>query len=249
MLKYIEIVGDYFLMLKRVFRRPEKMKIFWNLVMREIYDLGISSIGLVSFISFFFGAIISLQMARNFHDSALPIPDDNIGYATKVIIILEIAPTIVSVILAGKVGSYIASSIGTMRVTEQIDALEVIGVNAQSFLILPKIIAAVFFNPILVMIGIILGLIGGYTIGIATGNWATIDYLNGIQSEFKDMYYYYALVKTAFFAFVIATIPAYFGFNVSGGSLEVGRNSTMSVVWTCVFIFILNLIITQIWLG
>ena len=249
MIKSIEVVGDYFLMLKRVFRMPEKFTIFWKLIVRELYDLGISSIGLISFISFFMGAILSLQMARNFQDSLIPIPDDNIGYATKVIMILEVSPTFMSVILAGKVGSYIASSIGTMRVTEQIDALEVIGVNAESYLILPKIIAAVFFNPILIMISIMLGLGGGYVIGLLTGNWASIDYLIGIQSEFKDMYYYYAFVKTIIFAFVIATLPAYFGFKVNGGSLEVGRNSTMSVVWTCILIFIINLIITQIWLG
>lgn len=236
-------------MLTKVFRLPEKRRVFWDLIMRELFDLGVSSIGLVSMLSLFSGAIVALQMAQNIKDTSVPIPKEYIGSATKIILVLELSPTIISVILAGKVGSYIASSIGSMRVTEQIDALEVIGVNAESYLILPKIIASVFFNPFLVMIGISMGIFGGYIIGLSTGNWTAEEYISGIQSPMENSLYLYVLVKTILFAFVIASVPAFYGFYVDGGSLEVGRSSTSSVVWTCVMIFVLNLVVTQMWLG
>ncbi len=246
MVKILETIGDYFLLLKRVFKRPQNRAVYQKLFIRELYDLGMNSLGLVLFTSLFVGAVVAIQMYNNFKSSEVPIPDAYIGYATKVVLILEFSPTIISVILAGKVGSYIASSIGTMRVTEQIDALNVMGVNAPSFLIFPKILASVFFNPILIMQSIILGIFGGYLAGIFTGNWSQVDYISGIQVNLPDFFYFYAYIKTVVFAFIIATIPSYFGYNVKGGSLEVGRSSTKAVVWTIVMIIIANLILTQL---
>lgn len=245
MLKLLGIIGMYFTFLKKVFKRPQGSKVFRKLIMREIIDLGLSSVGLVAFISLFMGAVTALQMAQNFQGADIPVPNYYIAYATKVVLILEFSPTIISLILAGKVGSYIASSIGTMRVTEQIDALDVMGINSPSFLVMPKIIASVFFNPILIMISIMMGVLGGYLIGEATQMWTTSDYMIGLQMPMATRLFVYTFVKTIFFAFVIATVPAYYGYNVEGGSLEVGRSSTDAVVWTSVILIILNLILTQ----
>lgn len=242
-------VGAYFLLLSKTMKRPQKASIFGKLFMREIYDLGVNSFGLVLFTSTFVGAIVAIQMFNNFSASSFPIPNSFIGYATKVVLILEFAPTIISVILAGKVGSYIASSIGTMRVTEQIDALDIMGVNSPNFLILPKIFASVVFNPLLIAISIVFGIWGGYLAGIATGSWSKADYIVGIQMYMPQHFIWYAFFKTAVFAFLIATIPAYFGYNVKGGSLEVGRASTQAVVWTIVSIIITNLLLTQMFLS
>ncbi|GEN73176.1 ABC transporter permease [Chryseobacterium lathyri] len=214
--------------------------------MREINDLGVNSFGLVIFTSIFVGAVVAIQMFNNFDSSSFPIPPSFVGYATKAVLVLEFSPTIISLILAGKVGSYIASSIGTMRVSEQIDALDIMGVNSPNFLILPKIFACVIFNPLLIAISIVFGIGGGYLAGILTGNWTENDYIVGIQMYMPNLFVYYAFVKTTVFAFIIATVPSYFGYNVKGGSLEVGRASTQAVVWTMVFIIISELILTQL---
>jgi phospholipid/cholesterol/gamma-HCH transport system permease protein len=249
MLKLFGAIGEYFMLLGKTFQKPQKMKVFMKLLMREIYDLGVNSFGLVLFTSIFVGAVVAIQMYNNFSASSFPIPNSFIGYATKVVLILEFSPTIISVILAGKVGSYIASSIGTMRVTEQIDALDIMGVNSPNFLILPKIIASVLFNPLLIAISIVFGIVGGYWDGELTGNWTQADYITGIQMYMPAYFIWYAFFKTAVFAFLIATIPAYFGFFVKGGSLEVGRASTQAVVWTIVAVIIANLILTQLFLS
>lgn len=245
MLKLLGFIGAYGIFLGKVFKKPQGFKVFWKLVMREIYDLGMSSVGIVAFISLFMGAVTAIQMAQNFQGADIPVPDYYISYATKMVLILEFSPTIISLILAGKVGSYIASSIGTMRVTEQIDALDVMGINAPSFLVQPKIIATVFFNPVLIMISIGMGLVGGYLIGEATKMWSASDFFIGLQMPMANKMFVYTFVKTIVFAFIIATIPAYYGYYVKGGSLEVGRSSTSAVVWTSVIIIIMNLILTQ----
>lgn len=247
--KLLHEIGAYFLLLSKTLKKPQKTSVFMKLLMREIYDLGVNSFGLVLFTSVFVGAVVAIQMYNNFNASSFPIPNSFIGYATKVVLILEFAPTIISVILAGKVGSYIASSIGTMRVTEQIDALDIMGVNSPNFLIMPKIIVSVIFNPLLIAISIVFGIWGGYLAGIATGNWSQADYIRGIQMYMPQHFIWYAFFKTAVFAFIIATVPAYFGYNVKGGSLEVGRASTQAVVWTIVAIIIMNLLLTQMFLS
>ena len=244
-MKLFEHFGSYFMLLGKVFSRPQKLRVFWKLIIREIWDLGINSIGIMTFISTFMGAVVAIQMAQNFRGADIPVPDYYIGYATKVVLVLEFAPTIMSLILVGKVGSYIASSIGTMRVTEQIDAMDVMGINSPNMLILPKIIACVLFNPILVMISIGFGLLGGHLIGVTTKMWSEADFVTGLQMDMATKLYFYTFIKTMVFGFVIATIPAYYGYNVKGGSLEVGRSSTTAVVWTSVTIIVINLILTQ----
>ncbi|MDO5655010.1 MAG: ABC transporter permease [Flavobacteriaceae bacterium] len=245
-LSFLEAIGKYFMLLGDSFKMPKNFRVYHRLIMRELHDLGYNSLGLVAFLSLFMGAVLAIQMYQNFKGAAFPIPDAYVGYATKVVLVLEFSSTIICIILAGKVGSFIASSIGTMRVTEQIDALEVMGVNAPNFLILPKIIASLLFYPVLLMVSIITGVLGGYLVGAATGQWSTIDFVEGLQMEFNPWFYTYTFIKMEVFAFVIATIPAYFGFFVEGGSLEVGRASTTAVVWTCVTVIVLNLILTQL---
>lgn len=244
--KFFGSVGEYIMLLGKSMQKPQKMAVFWRLLVREINDLGVNSFGLVVFTSIFVGAVVAIQMFNNFDASSFPIPKAFVGYATKAVLILEFSPTIISLVLAGKVGSYIASSIGTMRVSEQIDALDIMGVNSPNFLILPKIIACVFFNPILIALSIVFGIGGGYIAGVITDNWTKADYITGIQMYMPNLFLYYAFAKTIVFAFLIATIPAYFGYNVKGGSLEVGRASTQAVVWTMVFIIISELLLTQL---
>lgn len=243
-MNYIEHIGKYFIMLGQIFRAPQKFRVFWEAIFREIEQLGIKSIGIIGFISFFIGGVIALQTALNIEDPL--IPKMLIGFATKRSIILEFAPTFCSIILAGKVGSYITSSIGSMRVTEQIDALEIMGVNSLNYLVLPKIIATIFFYPFLIILAMFLGILGGWVAGEATGMFNEVDYVYGIQLDFNSYLVMYALIKTVVFAFIIATVPSYHGYYVKGGSLGVGKASTQSVVWTIVIIVIANYFLTQL---
>jgi len=246
-MNYFEHVGKYFLMLKQVFKKPQKWSVFREMLFREIEDLGLKSLGIVMFISFFVGGVVAIQTALSVESPF--IPKYLIGFATKRSVILEFAPTFMSVILAGKVGSYITSSIGTMRVTEQIDALEVMGINSLNYLVLPKIIAVLFFYPLLILLAMFLGIYGGYAAGILTDLFYAEDYIYGVQLDFNPYFIKYALTKTTVFAFIIATIPAYHGYYVKGGSLEVGRASTQAVVWTSIVIILLNYFLTQMLLG
>ncbi len=241
--------GRYFLLMGKAMKKPQKANVFWKLFFREVADLGVNSFGLVLFTSTFVGAVVAIQMYNNFKSATIPIPIYYVGYASKAVIILEFAPTIISLILAGKVGSYIASSIGAMRVSEQIDALDIMGVNSANFLIFPKICASVIFNPLLIAMSISVGIVGGFLAGIITGDWTVSDFKTGVQMFTPTLFYTYAFIKTAVFAFIIATVPSYFGYNVKGGSLEVGRASTKAVVWTMIFIIISELILTQMILG
>ena len=242
-MNYIEHVGKYFMMLKQVFTKPQRARVFKEALLREVEELGHKSIGIIAFISFFIGGVIALQTALNLESPF--IPKSLIGFAAKRSVILEFAPTFCSIILAGKVGSYITSSIGTMRVTEQIDALEVMGINSLNYLVLPKIIATVLFYPFLIILGMFLGIFGGWIAGVLSGLFSGIDFITGVQMEFKPFLITYALIKTVVFAFLIATVPSYHGYYVKGGSLEVGKASTQSVVWTIVIIVIANYFLTQ----
>ena len=230
-------------MLKQVFSKPQRARVFREALFREIDELGHKSIGIIAFISFFIGGVIALQTALNLESPF--IPKSLIGFAAKRSVILEFAPTFCSIILAGKVGSYITSSIGTMRVTEQIDALEVMGINSLNYLVLPKIIATVFFYPFLIILGMFLGIFGGWMAGVLSGLFSGADYIAGVQLDFDPFLITYALIKTVVFAFLIATVPSYHGYYVKGGSLEVGKASTQSVVWTTVLIVIANYFLTQ----
>jgi len=246
-MNYFEHVGKYFIMLKQVFKKPQKWSVFRETLFREIEDLGLKSLGIVMFISFFVGGVVAIQTALSVNSPF--IPKYLIGFATKRSVILEFAPTFMSVILAGKVGSYITSSIGTMRVTEQIDALEVMGINSLNYLVLPKIVAVLFFYPLLILLAMFLGIYGGYAAGMITGMFFAEDYIYGVQLDFNPYFIKYAMIKTLVFAFVIATIPSYHGYYVKGGSLEVGRASTQAVVWTSIVIILMNYFLTQMLLG
>ncbi|MBN1252910.1 MAG: ABC transporter permease [Bacteroidales bacterium] len=243
-MKIIFHTGRYFLLLAKVFSRPEKGKIYFKLILREIENLGINSLGIVIIISVFMGAVITLQTAYNLENPL--IPSYLIGLTARDSMILEFSSTIVGLILAGKVGSNIASEIGTMRITEQIDALEIMGVNSASYLVLPKIIAAVFINPFLTIISIFVGIFGGYIAALTTGAVAPSAYIYGLHYVFIPFYITYSLIKVVFFAFIITSVPAYHGYYSSGGALEVGRSSTMAVVYSSILILLFNVILTQL---
>jgi len=243
---YLKEIGLYFMMLKGVFIKPTKTSVLRNLVLKEIDDLIIGSLGIVCFISFFVGGVVAIQTALNMDNPILP--KSLIGFASRQSIILEFAPTFISIIMAGKVGSFITSSIGTMRVTEQIDALEVMGINSLNYLVFPKIIAMLFY-PFVIAIAMFLGILGGYAAAVF-GGFATGDqFIQGLQEEFVPFQLVYAFIKTFVFALLLATIPSYFGYYMKGGALEVGKASTTSFVWTTVFIILTNYIITQLLLS
>ena len=237
-MNYLEHIGKYFMMLGQVFKKPQKFRVFYESLFKEIEELGVKSLGIIMFISFFIGGVIALQTALNLESPF--IPKSLIGFAAKRSIILEFAPTFCSIILAGKVGSYITSSIGTMRVTEQIDALEVMGINSLNHLVLPKILATVFFYPFLIALAMVLGIFGGWIAGVLSGLFSGVDYVVGLQTDFNPFLVTYAIIKTLVFAFLIATVPSYHGYYVKGGSIAVGKASTQSVVWTTILIVIAN---------
>ena len=247
MIKFLTQFGRYFMLLKKVFSKPEKLIIYYRQTLRELVYLGLNSVGIIAIISFFMGAVITLQTAYNTEN---PIyPKYLIGLGCRDSMILEFSSTIAALILAGKVGSSIASEIGTMRVTEQIDALEIMGVNSASYLILPKMIATLFFNPFLTIIAIIVGIFGGWIAGTFSGVMTSENFIYGIQYAFIPYYIVYSLIKTVFFAFIITSVSAFQGYFVEGGSLEVGRASTKAVVYSSVLILLFNVILTQLLLS
>ena len=239
-------LGSYFLFLGSVLRRPESWREFGKSLMREIELLGLSSIPLVVFLSLFMGAVLTIQTAINLDDPF--IPDLFIGVAVREGIVLEFSPTIVSLILAGKVGSNISSSLGAMRVTEQMDALQVMGINPAGYLVLPKIVACLLFFPVLIVFSIFMGLLGGYL----AGDWLQMvnpdHFLMGYFDEFNPFFVVYALTKTVFFAFIISSISAWYGFHVKGGAVEVGKASTKAVVTMSFTIILFNYILTNVML-
>jgi phospholipid/cholesterol/gamma-HCH transport system permease protein len=247
MIKFLTQFGRYILLLKKVFSKPEKPSLYFKQTMSEFVNLGLNSIGIIAIISFFMGAVITLQTAYNTEN---PIyPKYLIGLGCRDSMILEFSSTIAALILAGKVGSNIAAEIGTMRVTEQIDALEIMGVNSASYLILPKLIATLIFNPLLTLIAIIVGIFGGGIAGTLAGVITTENFIYGIQYAFIPYYIVYSLIKTVFFAFIITSVSAFQGYYVDGGSLEVGRASTKAVVFSSVLILLFNVILTQLLLS
>ncbi len=239
--------GRYYLLIKRTFKRPEKFSIYWKQYVLQMDSLGIGSLGIVSIISIFMGAVICIQSAFGFESPWIPLYA--VGVSTRDIITLEFSPTVVCLILAGKVGSNIASEIGTMRVTEQIDALEIMGINSSGYLIAPKILAAVTMFPLLIVLSMFLGLFGGYVVGVAAGAVTPYEYIYGITYDFRPYNIVYALVKTYIFSFIITSVSAYHGYFTNGGALEVGRSSTKAVVYSSILILLFNVIITQILLS
>jgi len=237
-------IGRYFLLLSRVFKKPDNYKIIGRQILHEMVSLGIGSLGLIAIISLFMGAVVTIQTVSNMENPLLP--GYLVGYATRESFILELAPTVMSLILAGKIGSNIASEIGTMRISEQIDALEIMGVNSASYLIFPKIIAALLFIPIIIIYSMTLGIMGGFIVAIYNSGMTVEDYILGLRYDFRVFSIIYALIKAIFFAFVITSIPSYHGYYTKGGALEIGASSTKSVVYTSIVILIINYVITQL---
>lgn len=242
-MKILSNAGKYFIMLGVVFKRPEKWSVFRTRMFDEVQLIGINSIFIVALMSTFMGGVIALQTASNMTSPWLPAY--TVGYITQSSTILEFSPTIISLILAGKVGSNIASEIGTMRVTEQIDALEIMGVNSLNFLVLPKICAAIFFFPVLIVFSMALSMLGGWLALMASGLITTDTYVLGIRSFFEIKHVWYALTKTVVFGFLIVSIASFYGYYTKGGSLDVGRSSTQAVVSSSIAILIANFFLTQ----
>lgn len=240
-------LGRYFILMKRAFSKPEKFSIYISRIFEEIYILGVGSLGIVAIISTFIGAVITIQSAFNFTNPLIPLYA--VGVAVRDSMILEFSPAIISLILAGKIGSSIASEIGTMRVTEQVDALEIMGINSAGYLIFPKIIACMLFSPVLIIFSMFLGVLGGYVFGLLAGVVTEFEYIYGITYAFIPYYVTYALIKSVVFAYIIASVPAYHGYYTKGGALEVGRSSTKGVVYSSVLILTFDLILTQLLLS
>lgn len=242
--KWLANIGRYFLMLKSVFSKPERISIYYRQTIREIENHGIGSIGIVAVISVFVGAAITIQ--TNFNIENPWLPRYIIGVTVRDSLLLEFSSTMVGLVIAGKSGSSIASEIGMMRVTEQIDALEVMGINSAAFLVLPKLIALVIFLPILCALSVCVGLLGGYLVCLIGDVIPVSDYIYGIQYVFYPYYLTYAMFKAACYGFLITTIASYFGYHVEGGAVQVGKSSTRAVVISSILILMADLILTNI---
>ncbi len=236
--------GRYCLFIRRIFTIPDRWGVFGKRTVAEISKLGLDSIPLVIIISLFIGAVIAIQMQLNI--SSPLIPAYSVGLATRDIVLLEFSNSILCLILAGKVGSNIASEIGTMRVTEQIDALEIMGVNSANFLVLPKIVAFVTFMPVLVVLCMGTSLIGGYLVALLTDIITVSRYVYGLQALFQEWYVWYALIKSLVFAYIIASVSSFYGYYVRGGALDVGKASTDGVVSSSILILLFDVILTKL---
>lgn len=237
-------IGRYFLMLRRIFGKPERHKLYVKQLFHEIDNLGVNSVWIVIIISIFIGGIMTIQFSYSLMN---PIyPRTLIGLGTRDVLLLEFSSTMLALIMAGKIGSNITSEIGTMRVTQQIDSLEIMGINSASYLILPKIVAVVLIFPFLYIISVFFGLIGGLVTGAAVGVISMPDYIEGIRYIFVPYYITFSLIKSLVFGFLVASVPAYFGYYVQGGALEVGKASTKAVVNTNILILFFDLVLTRL---
>lgn len=243
---FFHYFGEYLLLLKKVFKKPEKWSIYRREVFHEMEEIGIGSLGLIVIISTFIGAVMTMQIAFQLVSDL--IPTSVIGQINRDSNILELGPTISALVLMGKVGSAISSQIGSMRVTEQIDALEIMGINAPGYLILPKIVAGVIMVPVLVIIAIFCAIVGGLVGGALSGAVTAPDYILGIRDNFNGFTVWVAMVKAFMFGFIITSVPAYKGFYVRGGALEVGQAGTRAVVVGCISILAMDYIITALML-
>lgn len=233
--------GKYILMLKGMFSKPENAKLYWKEFMHQCSEIGIGSLGIVAIISVFMGAVSAVQTSYQLVSPLIPL--STIAQIVRDTVILEFAPTLVCIVLAGVIGSKIASELGNMRVSEQIDALEIMGINTKTYLIMPKIAAALVTIPMLVVIAMVLGIYGGRFAGNASGILSADTYDRGLMENFMPFNVIFALIKAYTFAFIISTVPAYYGYYVKGGSLEIGRSSTKSVVVSCVMILLADYVL------
>ena len=238
--------GKYVLFLKSMFNRPENLRMYWRETIRQMNIIGVESIPIVAVVALFIGGVTAVQFAYQVKDFLVPVY--YIGFIVRDTMIIEMAPTVSCMILAGKVGSNMSSELGNMRITEQIDALEVMGVNSLNYLVFPKIIALLTY-PFLIAIAMFLGIFGGLIAGVYGGFVSLDEFIRGLQEDFIPFHLVYAFVKTYVFAFILATVPAWHGYYMKGGALEVGKASTKSFVWTSVLIILANYIITQLLLS
>jgi phospholipid/cholesterol/gamma-HCH transport system permease protein len=246
-MKVFQLVGQYSMLMFKVFARPDSWKVFFRQYSKELEKQGLGSLGIVIIISIFIGAVMTIQMVLNASNPMLP--SYATGLATRDTLLLEFSSSILCLILAGKVGSNIASEIGAMRITEQIDALDIMGINSPNYLILPKIAAFVCIVPILVIFSMFFGVFGGYCVGVFTDIITVQNYVYGIQYAFVPYYITYSIIKSIVFAFLISSIASFYGYNVKGGALEVGKASTDAVVKSSVVILLFNLILTKLLLA
>ncbi len=244
MFKALQQLGSYMILMGRTLGIPERWRMFFKQYMKELEQLGVNSIGIVLLISFFIGAVICIQIKLNIQSAWMP--RFTTGFVTREIMLLEFSSSIMCLILAGKVGSNIASELGTMRVTQQIDALEIMGINSANFLIMPKIAALVSFIPVLVTISIFSGIIGAYATAWFGGIITAADLTYGLQYSFTEWFVWCSIIKSFFFAFIIASVSSYFGYTVEGGSISVGKASTNAVVSSSTLILFSDLFLTQL---
>ncbi|MEG0466963.1 MAG: ABC transporter permease [Mucinivorans sp.] len=244
MVRLIREIGEYTSLMFKVLTRPQKRSIFLRRTLDEMDAIGLQTIGIVVVLSLFMGMAVVIQMVNNFENPILP--RYLIGYGGRESIVLEFSSTVLALIMAGKIGSNIASEIGTMRITEQIDGLEIMGVNSANYLILPKVVAALFFFPLLTLLSMICGIFGGYLVAVFGGLFPAYEYINGIQFDFEPFYVTYSVIKACFFGVIITSISGYYGYYAKGNSLEVGRSSTRAVVVSSVVILIFNLMLTNL---
>ena len=246
MIKALQQLGEYVLLMNKVFTIPTRWSMFFKQLMREIYKLGVDSIWIVVIISVFIGTVIAIQISLNITSPL--IPKFTIGYTTREIILLEFSSSIMCLILAGKVGSNIASEIGTMRVTEQIDAMEIMGINSANFLIMPKITGMMLFIPVLVIFSMTTGIFGGMFASYIVDGMTPSSFEFGLQYFFNPFYITYSMIKSVFYAFIISSVASFFGYNLKGGSLEVGKASTNASVISSILILLADVVLTQIML-
>ena len=242
--KWLTTFGRYVMLMGRTFARPERLRMFLKQYVKEMAQLGVDSIGIVLLISFFIGAVICIQMKLNIQSPWMPRWVS--GYTTREIMLLEFSSSIMCLILAGKVGSNIASEIGTMRVTQQIDALEIMGINSASYLILPKIMGLITIMPCLVVFSSAMGIVGAYATAYIGHIMTPDDLTIGLQHNFNSWFVWMSIIKSLFFAFIISSVPAYFGYSVEGGSVDVGKASTNAVVSSSALILFSDVFLTQL---
>ncbi|MCK9304011.1 MAG: ABC transporter permease [Bacteroidales bacterium] len=243
----LELFGRYYLLMRIVLVKPDRWRIFWKQFIVDTEKLILSSIPIVAVISVFIGAVIVIQTAYNIENPF--IPKMYVGYMARESLVLEFCSTMIALILAGKVGSNISSELGSMRISEQIDAMEMMGINSANYLILPKIVSSVVFNPLLMLMSFMVGLLGGAGIIIFTGVINMGQYTEGLQYAFRSYYIFYSMIKMSAFSFVITSVSSFYGYYATGGSLGVGRSSTKAIVVSSISILVVNLVITQLMLN
>ncbi|RYY97503.1 MAG: ABC transporter permease [Chitinophagaceae bacterium] len=241
---FLSDIGRFINMIKGMFSRPENFKMYWKEFMHQCTEIGIGSLGIVVIISIFMGAVSTVQTAYQLTSPLIPL--ETIAQVVRDTVILEFAPTLVCIVLAGVIGSKIAGELGNMRVSEQIDALEIMGINTKAYLILPKILASLVMIPMLIVLAAVLGIWGGRFAGTASGILSAETFDRGLLLAFIPYNVFFALSKAYTFSFLISSIPAYFGYHVKGGALEIGRASTKSVVVTCVTILFADYILAAL---